>query len=202
MTVAQLLEYIRLEIKEPDTNHYSDANLLTLLNRGRIETVKALEECIETSSDIAVLAGTALVSLPSNTLKIKRVWNGTTEIPPIDEATLTAQVAGWTTAVGTPTRFFQVGLTQIRLYPIPDAPLTAKLEYYQEPPELTIGGSSTLPSWLDYLSCDWTRWKILHMDQDVRASDALQIYTQGLRESLAFVRRSKPRPQMVVSYTR
>lgn len=196
MTTTEMLAYIRLDIKEPDPDHYTDLNLLTFLNEGCL-IVADKTECLENSQNVAVTALVVLASLPADLLRIKRVWLGSTPLKAKDEDGLTANVTGWRDTTGTPTGYVPIGLDKIRPYPTTDVAITLGIDYFQSPAALTnaVDETSPLPVWLHYLPCKWVKYKVLELDKDPDAPAALQEFDDGLVWAVREVRRRKSKEQ-------
>ncbi len=203
MNAQEMIAFVRLLIKEPDTDHYSNATILSMLNEGLSQAADRLE-VKEATKDVSVLSGATSVSLPSDLLRLKAARIGTTNLPVKDATSLQQANDAWETVTGTPTNIVPLGLLEVRLYPIPDAAVTVTFDYVQAPTALTddIGSIPELPIYAHYVPCKWAAYRLLKMDKAPEADSLLAEYTNDLAKALEEARARKPKEDITIQVVR
>jgi hypothetical protein len=194
MNGQEMLDSLRLLIKEPYEDHYTNASLLTLINRGRNEvTVKT--EALEGEAEVVVSVGSPIVTLPATFLAFKKVrLVGSGSLPAIARDSL---ADGWQDIAGTPTNVIPLGVNQFRLYPEQEAEVTLGIEYIVAPAAVASADAteSELPEMLDSLAVMWAAYQVFDADESPRADRMLARYQQGLAEAKLFIRRMTPKEE-------
>src|SRR5690606_20761782 len=135
MRLADIRAQLRFRLQEPQsTGRFSDAELDSYINRGQAEVADQLEPLVKVTS-LSFGAGVATQPLPDNLLRIHRASIGGTALRTTDPLALDATSTTWEGATGTPTHYFIQG-NDLRLYPIPDSPVTVDVTHSYLPEDL------------------------------------------------------------------
>jgi len=143
MRLADIRAQLRFRLQEPQsTGRFSDAELDSYINRGQAEVADQLEPLVKVTS-FNFGAGVATQPLPDNLLRIHRASIGGTALRTTDPLALDATSTTWEGATGTPTHYFIQG-NDLRLYPIPDSPVTVDVTHSYLPEDLVDDTTSSV----------------------------------------------------------
>ena len=198
-TNAQVLARVRDMLDEQTAAQWTDLQLRRWLNDGVADLARSTR-FYEQSTDVTVLTGTAIATLPSDVMEIQHVyWISTTDstrTKPLIAQHFESMDAVWgqwqNDRTGEPYTFAPRGLApnlKVHLYPIPSEDGTLRVFYVGLPTAINEGGSDdsntcAVPDgWVDIL-VHYIEYRSLRKDRDPRWQEALAIYNEQ-RDTLA-----------------
>lgn len=202
MRLADLRAQLRFRLQEPQsTGRFSDAELDSYINRGQAEVADQLEPLVKVTS-LNFEAGVATQPLPDNLLRIHRASIGGTALRTTDPLALDATSTTWEGATGTPTHYFIQG-NDLRLYPIPDSPVTVDVTHSYLPEDLVDDTDElSLPGWMEEGVILYALGLALESDMDNRSGNAYQKYQIWLERALRRLRHRTIEPTIRVTLSR
>ncbi len=203
MTGADLITDIRAELTEGTAAFFSDAEILTWINRGESDFV-GRTRCLETSATIDVTAGRADYPLPANWLAAKAVFyndvnaDGTANWKRLFPTNLEKMaqerpnfLATDATNRGVPSKYFIWG-NAIHFEDVPETTgRTVKLFFKCKPTRLASADASlNVDDTLADAIKDYALWRGWKKEKELDlAAEARGSYDVGVRKGLAWVKK-------------
>lgn len=223
--LSDVIRRVRSILDEATANFYTDTQITDWINDGARDLARKSEDLLTFSTAIAVLAGTAKYTLPTDVIRLHRaefVPTGQTQIYPVQASTHQELDLVWgvNQAIQSsyPSYFVTNGypggvgssLFQVQLYPVPAQTGTLNIFYYRLPyrfldpianPAELVKTVEVVEGW-DDLIVHYAEWNALRRDREDRWAEAKALYDSELDYLLNVTRNYHDQSQMMTNAMR